>query len=100
MIVMKRVSKIPGLLLILALIAAALPAGSLEAAAAVAMADPASAPSAALDQRPADCPAHGGKSIPYSPLAHSPRTHSPLPAPVSYQCCLTGHDTPAVPISK
>src|SRR5258708_30750091 len=80
---MKRGSKILGLLLITALVTAALPAGSLE----VAAADHESAPSAALGERPAGCHVHGGKSP-----SHSPLPYPPLPAPVSYKCFLTGHD--------
>jgi hypothetical protein len=77
---MKFGSKILGLLLIAALLMA-----TRSLAVGVAVAD--HAPSAALDERPAGCHVHGGPSLPFSPL---PR--SPLPAPVSYQCCLTGHD--------
>src|SRR5258706_1781194 len=80
---MKRGSKILGLLLITALVTAALPAGSLE----VAAADHESAPSAALGERPAGCHVHGGTSP-----SHSPLPYPPLPPPVSYKCCLTGHD--------
>jgi len=87
---MKRGSKILGLLLITALVTAALPAGSLE----VAAADHESAPSAALGERPAGCHVHGGKSP-----SHSPLPYPPLPAPVSYKCCLTGHDAAVVPAS-
>jgi hypothetical protein len=42
-------------------------------------------------QSPAGCHAHTGKSLPDSQNSRSPR-----PAPVSYQCCLTGHDAAAV----
>jgi len=80
---MKFGSKILGLLLIAALVTATLATRSL----AVAGAD--GAPSAAVDERPAGCHAHGGQSLPLSPL----------PAPVSYQCCLTGHDAAVVPAS-
>ena len=85
---MKYGSKILGLLLIAALVTAALPTGALVLAAAD------HAPSAALDERPAGCHAHGGQSLPLSQLPHSP-----LPAPASYQCCLTGHDAAVVPAS-
>jgi len=85
---MKNGSKILGLLLIAALVTAALPTGALVLAAAD------HAPSAALDERPAGCHAHGGQSLPLSQLPHSP-----LPAPASYQCCLTGHDAAVVPAS-
>jgi hypothetical protein len=89
---MKFGSKILGLLLIAALVTAALPMVALEAA--VEGADHGSAPSAALGRRPAGCHAHGSKNLPLSPLPHSP-----LPAPVSYKCCLTGHDAAVVPAS-
>jgi hypothetical protein len=88
--VMKHGSKILGLLLIMALVTAGLPPGSLEVAAAGANHGP--APSVALGERPAGCHAH--KNLPDSPLPHSP-----LPAPASYQCCLTGHDAAVVPAS-
>src|SRR6202162_5078918 len=81
-------SKILGLLLIAALVTAALPTGALVLAAAD------HAPSAAVDERPAGCHAHGGQSLPLSQLPHSP-----LPAPASYQCCLTGHDAAVLPAS-
>ena len=87
---MKFESKILGLLLIAALVTTTLATRSL--AVGVAVAD--HAPSAAVDERLAGCHAHGGQSLPLSPL---PR--SPLPAPVSYQCCLTGHDAAVVPAS-
>ena len=80
---MKIGSKILALLLIAALVTAPLAARSL----ALAVAN--HAPSAAVDERPAGCHAHGGQSLPLSPL----------PAPVSYQCCLTGHDAAVVPAS-
>ncbi len=86
---MKYESKILGLLLIAALVMVTLTTRSFAVTAA---AD--HAPSAALDERPAGCHAHGGQSLPLSPLPHSP-----LPAPVSYQCCLTGHDAAVVPDS-
>jgi len=85
---MKFGSKILGLLLIAALVTAALPGRALVLAAAD------HAPSAAVDERPAGCHAHGGQSL---PLVSPPR--SPLPAPVSYKCCLTGHDVAVVPAS-
>jgi hypothetical protein len=88
---MKFGSKILGLLLIAALLIATLATRSL----ALAVAD--HAPSAALDERPSGCHAHGGQSLP--PLHNSALPHSPLPAPVSYQCCLTGHDAAVVPAS-
>ena len=82
---MKFGSKILGLLLIAALVTATLATRSL----AVAVAGADGAPSAAVDERPAGCHAHGSQSLPLSPL----------PAPVSYQCCLTGHDAAVVPAS-
>jgi len=85
---MKYGSKILGLLLIAALVTAALPGGTLVLAAAD------HAPSGALGERPAACHAHGGQSLPLSQMPHSP-----LPAPASYQCCLTGHDAAVVPAS-
>ena len=87
---MKFRSKILGLLLIAELLMATLSTRSL--AVGVAVAD--HAPSAAVDERLAGCHAHGGQSFPFSPL---PR--SPLPAPMSYKCCLTGHDAAVVPAS-
>jgi hypothetical protein len=87
---MKYGSKILGLLLIAALLMATLSTRSL--AVGVAVAD--HAPSAAVDERPAGCHAHGGQNL---PLSSPPRY--PLPAPVSYQCCLTGHDAAVVPAS-
>src|ERR1700686_74086 len=85
---MKYGSKILGLLLIAALVSAALPTGALVFAGADHV------PAAAGDERPAGCHAHGGQSLPLSQLPHSP-----LPAPASYQCCLTGHDAAVVPAS-
>jgi hypothetical protein len=85
---MKFGSKILGLLLIAALVTATLVTRSL------AVGVPDHAPSEALDERPAGCHAHGGQSLPLAP-----QPHSPLPAPVSYKCCLTGHDAAVVPAS-
>ncbi len=56
------------------------------------------------DERPAGCHAHGGKTVPDSQLPHSrlpnlPLPHSPGPAPVRYQCCLTGHNATVVQAS-
>jgi len=76
-----------GLLLIAALV-------TTMATAAVAEADHASAPLAAPAEHPAGCHAPGGNTLPDSQLPHSPR-----PAPVSYQCCLTGHDAAVVQAS-
>lgn len=84
---MKFGSTILGLLLITALVIAPLAMNAL------AEAGHASAPLvgqlAGLAERPAGCHAHGGKSLP----------DSPRPAPVNYQCCLTGHDAAVVPAS-
>ena len=84
---MKFGREILGLLLIAALVTATatLPTG------AWAESDhAASAPA----QSPAGCHAHAGKRLPDSQNSRSPR-----PAPVSYQCCLTGHDAAAVRVS-
>jgi hypothetical protein len=78
---MKFGPKILGLLLIAALVMATLVTRSL---AVTVTAD--HAQSAALDERPAGCHAHRGQSLPLSPP----------PAPVSYKCCLTGHDAAVV----
>jgi len=74
---MKLASKILGLVLIAAL---ALATG------AWAEVDHASKLMAALGERPASCHAQSGKSLPDLPHPYSPR-----PAPVSHQCCLSGH---------
>jgi len=87
---MKFGSKNLGPLLTAALVMATLATRSFGLAMAVAD----HATSAALDERSAGCHAHGGQSFPLSPLPPSP-----LPAPVSYQCCLTGHDAAVVPAS-
>jgi len=88
--VMKFGREILGLLLVAALVMAT----ATLATGALAEADHASSPLAAPAQRLAGCHAHGGKTLPDSQHSHSPR-----PAPVSYQCCLTGHDTAAVQAS-
>jgi hypothetical protein len=90
--VMKRGSKILGLLLIRALLIAALPPGSLHVEAAVADINHWSAPPAVLGESPAACHAH--QSLPVSPLPNSP-----VPAPADYACCITGHDAAVVPAS-
>src|SRR5208282_5523741 len=85
---MKFGREILGLLLIAALVTATatLPTG------AWAESDhAASAPA----QSPAGCHAHAGKRLPDSQNSRSPR-----PAPVSYQCCLTGHDAAVVRASN
>jgi len=46
---------------------------------------------AAPAPRSASCHSQGSKTLPDSQKSHSPR-----PAPVSYQCCLTGHDAAVV----
>ena len=81
---MKFGSKILGLLLIAALVTATLVTRSL---AVTVTAD--HGQSVALDERAAGCHAHRGQSLPLSPP----------PAPVSYKCCLTGHDAAVVPAS-
>ncbi|HMD16482.1 MAG TPA: hypothetical protein VKH18_07430 [Terriglobales bacterium] len=86
---MKFGREILGLLLTAALVVAtlALPTGAWaeadHAASSLLLAAPA--------QRSASCHSHGSKTLPDSQKSHSPR-----PAPVSYQCCLTGHDAAAV----
>jgi hypothetical protein len=88
---MKFGSKFLGFLQIAALLSSTL------ATSALAEADHASASSAgraALGERPAACHAHGSNSLPDSQLPHSPR-----PVPLSYQCCLTGHDAAVVQAS-
>jgi hypothetical protein len=77
--------EILGLLLIAAVV---------MATGAVAEADHASPPWAAPAHRPAGCHGHGGETLPDSHLPHSRR-----PAPVSYQCCLTGHEAAVVQAS-
>ena len=89
-ITMKLVSKLVRLSLTPFLMAA-LVAPTL-APVAWAEADHASKPSARLAERTAGCHAHGDNALP-----HSPQSHSELPAPLSYQCCLTGHDAAIVP---
>jgi hypothetical protein len=42
-------------------------------------------------QRSASCHSQSSKTLPDSRKSHSPR-----PAPVSYQCCVTGHDAAVV----
>jgi hypothetical protein len=76
-------SKILGLLLSVALFMATLATG------AWAEVDHASASSKGRGEVPAGCHGHGGTALP----------HSPLPAPVNYQCCLTGHDAAVVQAS-
>jgi hypothetical protein len=78
---MKCGREILGLLLIAALAMATLATGAL------AEVDHASSPLATPAQPIAGCHAHGGTTLPDSRHSHSPR-----PTPVSYQCCLTGHD--------
>jgi len=80
--------KILGLLLIAAFVVAPLATGAL------AESDHASSPLAMPAQRPAACHVHGGETHLDSHLLHSRR-----PAPVSYQCCLTGHQAAVVQAS-
>ena len=81
-------SKILGLLLSVALFMATLATG------AWAEVDHASASSKGRGEVPAGCHGHGGTALPVSHLPDSRRPHSP--APVNYQCCLTGHDAAVV----
>jgi hypothetical protein len=74
---MNVAAKIPAFLLIAALVLAT---GTWTTV------DHTDGPLATPDQHPAGCHAHGGES-----RHGSLPSHSPLPAPVSYQCCLTGH---------
>jgi hypothetical protein len=83
-VAMKFKSKILGLLMIATLTMATLTTGAWTEA------DHVSASSSQLHERPAGCHEHGDRTIPRSPLSPSPLPYSP-PAPVSYQCCLTGH---------
>jgi hypothetical protein len=76
-LVMKVAAKIAALLLIAALVLAT---GAWTAV------DRTDGPLSTPDQHPAGCHAHGSES-----RHGSLPSHSPLPAPVSYQCCLTGH---------
>lgn len=82
-------SKILGLLLSVALVLATLATG------AWAEGDHASAPPKGRGEVSAGCHGHGGAALPDSRLPHSP-----LPAPVNYQCCLTGHDAAVVQASS
>jgi len=100
---MKFAREILGLLLIAVLVTAGLATDTLTAA------DHASGssagPLAARGEPRAGCHAHGGNSLPDSQLHHSrlprsPLSHSPRPAPMSHQCCLTGHDAAAVQASQ
>ncbi|HEY6302318.1 MAG TPA: hypothetical protein VIX14_04570 [Terriglobales bacterium] len=77
--------EILGLLLIAALV---------MATGAVTEADHASSPLATHAPRPVACHVHGGE-----PLLDSHLPHSRRPAPVSYQCCLTGHEAAVVQAS-
>jgi len=77
--------EILGLLLIAAVV---------TATGAVAETDHASSPLMAPAQPAAGCHGHVGETLPDSHLPHSRR-----PAPVSYQCCLTGHEAAVVEAS-
>ncbi|MGA6986976.1 MAG: hypothetical protein WBZ01_13055 [Terriglobales bacterium] len=79
---MKYGRKILGLLLTVALATATL---ATDAGAA------ADQTASAYGQSAAGCHGYSDKSFPDSQNSRSPR-----PAPVSYQCCLTGHDAAAV----
>jgi hypothetical protein len=96
---MKFAREILGLLLIAILAMATSATGYLTAA------DHASGSSVELlsapGERPASCHAHGRMSLSDSQLPHSPVSHSSVPlssppAPVRYECCLTGHDVAVV----
>ena len=79
---MKLESKVVGLLLMAALLMGTPAKGVLAPSAHV------SGASAALAERPAGCHGHG--RAPDSPPQHLP------PVPVSYRCCVTGHDAVVV----
>jgi len=87
-------------LLLIATLAMATSATSASTAA-----DHASGSSAELLPAPGErhvgCHAHGGTSLsdsqpPHSSVFHSSVPHSSPPAPVRYECCLTGHDVAVV----
>jgi len=94
---MKFWTKIPGFLLIAALLVVPLGIG-----ASALPVDRVSAPSGKQHtdsaEYPAGCHMHGGKTLLQSQLPQSQLPRSPLPMPVSYQCCLTGHDAALVQI--
>jgi len=83
---MKLASKILGPVLIAALA---------FATGARAEADHATQLLAAPGAHPASCHAHSSKSLPDSQPPHSPQ-----PAPVSYQCCLSGHGVAVMQASR
>jgi hypothetical protein len=60
--------------------------------------------SAAPSETSSGCHAHASAPLTHSPLSHSPLPRSPLstpiPTPMSYQCCLTGHDVAVVQASQ
>jgi len=84
---MKVVTKTPALLLIAALMLATGVWTDTDHTGA----HGASAPLATPGRQHAGCHGHGGGSLPESSRSASPLPRSPLPAPVSYRCCLTGH---------
>jgi hypothetical protein len=98
MIMIKTASKIVGMSSIVALSIVAFTIVALTAAPlateAWAEADHASSPLTRSSERMPACHGHDGATLPRLPLSHSR-----LPAPSSYQCCLTGHDAALVPAS-
>jgi hypothetical protein len=95
---MKCGGKILGLLLSAVIIAA--PLAAPLATKAWAEPDTAGASSSGFPaggtEHPAGCHAHAGKTLPHSQPPRPQLPHSPRPTPVSYQCCLTGHDVAVV----
>jgi|HubBroStandDraft_1064217.scaffolds.fasta_scaffold254369_2 hypothetical protein len=85
---MKVVAKTPALLLIAALMLAT---GVWTGADHTGAPGAASAPLTTPGRQHAGCHGHGGGGLPESSRSTSPLPHSPLQAPVSYRCCLTGH---------
>jgi hypothetical protein len=84
---MKVVSKTPALLLIAALMLGT----GVWTDANHTGAPGVSAPLTMPGQHPAGCHGRGGESLPESSRSASLLPRSPLQAPVSYRCCLTGH---------
>ena len=86
---MRFASKIVGLLLIVTLAAATFTTAAL--ANVVRQASSPDRSSSAEPSEPAACHDHDGMTH-----SHNSQSHSPMPAPTSYQCCLTGHDAEMV----